>query len=63
MGTSDYDPLRLIGKGSYGKVFLVKRKGDSKICVLKKVPLAGLGPEEKNESYNEVFIKLLYFFL
>jgi serine/threonine protein kinase len=31
----DYELLKLIGRGSYAKVMLARRKGDGKVCALK----------------------------
>ena len=35
MTVDDFTSLKLIGKGSYGKVFLVQKKDDQKIYAMK----------------------------
>ena len=35
MTVNNFDLLTLVGKGAYGKVFLVRRKGDGKLFAMK----------------------------
>src|SRR4051812_34551480 len=50
----DYEIIKTLGKGSYGKVFQAKRKLDGFLCVLKKVSLEGLSDIERRDALNEV---------
>ena len=44
----DYAIVRAIGKGSYGKVYLVRHtKEDSKLYVMKVIKLKGIPPKER----------------
>jgi serine/threonine protein kinase len=51
---NDFEIIRVLGKGSYGKVFQARRKSDDLDCVLKVVPLETLTEEEKIVALNEV---------
>lgn len=51
---AEYEVLRTIGRGTYGKVLLARRKADDKVLVIKQVDLRGLEPHEKNSALNEV---------
>ena len=53
---SDFETIRKIGKGSFGSVYLVKRKKDSKIYALKSVILSNLPKNQQESSVNEVRI-------
>ena len=53
---SDFEILKKIGKGSFGSVYLVKRKKDSKIYALKSVILSNLPKNQQESSVNEVRI-------
>ena len=50
----DFNIERVIGKGSFGSVYLVKRKADNKLYALKTVFLEKLNQKEKENSVNEV---------
>ena len=53
----DYAILRAIGKGSYGKVYLVKHlKEAGKQYVLKVIKLKGIPPKEREACRNEVML-------
>jgi serine/threonine protein kinase len=52
----NYDIQGVLGKGSYGKIFLAKRKEDGLVCVLKVIGLEGLDEPERNDTLNEVCI-------
>ncbi|KAI6646246.1 Serine/threonine-protein kinase Nek4-like [Oopsacas minuta] len=49
----EYTSLRLIGKGSYGEVYLVKSQIDSKHYVLKRIKLNSLSEKEKRTAAQE----------
>ena len=53
---SDFETIKKIGKGSFGSVYLVKRKKDSKIYALKSVVLSNLAKNQQESSVNEVRI-------
>ena len=50
----DFSIERVIGKGSFGSVFLVRRKLDQKLYALKSVFLEKLNKKEQENSVNEV---------
>ena len=50
----DFKIEKVIGKGSFGSVFLVKRKLDQKLYALKSVFLEKLDKKEQENSVNEV---------
>ena len=53
---SDFKKERIIGKGSFGSVYLVRRLADNKIYALKTVLLDKLNKKEQENSVNEVRI-------
>ena len=53
---NDFDILKTIGQGSFSKVYLVKRKLDSKIYALKSVFIEKLPKNQQDNSVNEVRI-------
>ena len=52
----DFKKEKVIGKGSFGSVFLVRRIADNKIYALKTVILEKLNKKEQENSVNEVRI-------
>ena len=52
----DFDIVKVLGKGSFGSVYLVRRKEDKKIYALKSVILEKLNKKEQQNSVNEVRI-------
>ena len=57
--TSDepkYEKIKDIGKGSFGKVALVKRRADGKILVWKELAYAKMSEKEKQMLVSEVNI-------
>ena len=52
----DFDKIKILGKGSFSSVYLVKRKQDSKIYALKTVFLEKLPKKQQENSINEVRI-------
>ena len=52
----DFKKEKIIGKGSFGSVFLVRRIADNKIYALKSVILDKLNKKEQENSVNEVRI-------
>ena len=53
---SDFEKVKELGKGSFGSVYLVRRKEDHKIYALKTVYLQKLNKKEQQNSVNEVRI-------
>ena len=53
---SDFKKEKVIGKGSFGSVYLVRRLADNKIYALKTVLLDKLNKKEQENSVNEVRI-------
>jgi len=53
---SDFKKEKVIGKGSFGSVYLVRRLEDNKIYALKTVILDKLNKKEQENSVNEVRI-------
>jgi NIMA (never in mitosis gene a)-related kinase 2 len=59
MITSEYEKLELLGRGSYGSVYKVKKKGDCRIFALKQISLKDLScPEEERDILNESQVHL-----
>ena len=52
----DFETIKILGKGSFSSVYLVKRKKDSKIYALKSVFLEKLSKKQQENSVNEVRI-------
>ena len=52
----DFKKEKVLGKGSFGSVYLVRRKQDNKIYALKTVILEKLNKREQENSVNEVRI-------
>src|ERR1700738_3346448 len=52
-----YFPIRMIGKGSYGSVYLVGHKETKKEYVMKRISIHGV-PDKELESYRQE-VKLL----
>ena len=50
----DFKKENVLGKGSFGSVYLVRRKQDNKIYALKCVQISKLSIHEKQNSLNEV---------
>jgi serine/threonine protein kinase len=53
MGLADYEILEELGKGTYGRVFKVRKKSTNKILVRKQVSLEGMSDEDREETLNE----------
>eukprot|EP00659_Diplonema_papillatum_P010143 gene10143-15596_t len=49
-----YEKIKVVGKGSFGAAWLVKRKSDGKKLIAKEIQLGGMKPKEKDEARNEV---------
>uniref|UniRef100_A0A3Q0R021 non-specific serine/threonine protein kinase n=1 Tax=Amphilophus citrinellus TaxID=61819 RepID=A0A3Q0R021_AMPCI len=53
---NDYEVIRQIGQGAFGKAFLVRDKGggENKQCVVKEISLRKMSAREKEASKKEV---------
>ena len=52
----NFDVMERIGKGSFAKVYKVRRKVDNQIYALKKVNLGKMKKKEKENALNEIRI-------
>ncbi|XP_077926082.1 serine/threonine-protein kinase Nek5 [Halichoerus grypus] len=52
----NYDLIKAIGEGAFGKAFLAKGKSDSKHCVIKEIDFAKMPIQEKEASKKEVIL-------
>lgn len=46
--------IKLLGKGSYGKVYKVERESDGQIYAMKETDLVALSQNERMDAVNEV---------
>ncbi|XP_010150140.1 PREDICTED: serine/threonine-protein kinase Nek5 [Eurypyga helias] len=51
-----YEIIKKIGEGSFGKIFLAKRKVDNEQCVIKEINLTKMPEKEKEASQKEVIL-------
>nr|XP_060642795.1 serine/threonine-protein kinase Nek5 [Anolis sagrei ordinatus] len=49
-----YEIIKMIGEGSFGKVFLARGKEDNRQCVIKEINLTKMPRKEKESSQKEV---------
>ena len=56
MSLSDFEILSLLGKGSFGEVYKVRRKSDNEIYAMKKVTITSLTKKEIENALNEIRI-------
>ena len=54
MSLEDFEYGRVLGKGVFGSVLIVKRKEDNEIYAMKRVKIGGLTKRELENSFNEV---------
>ena len=54
MSLEDFEYGRVLGKGVFGSVLIVKRKEDKEIYAMKRVKIGGLTKRELENSFNEV---------
>jgi NIMA (never in mitosis gene a)-related kinase len=50
----EFDEVKVIGRGSFGVVSLVRRKIDDQLYVLKSIQINQLSTKQQNDSINEV---------
>ncbi|KAM9319865.1 serine/threonine-protein kinase Nek5-like [Gastrophryne carolinensis] len=51
---NNYEVIRMIGEGAFGKAFLAKGRRDHVQCVIKEINLLKMPPKEKEASRKEV---------
>lgn len=51
-----YRRIRPLGKGSYGKAYLVESAKDKDICVVKQIDISHMKQEEISTAYKEAKI-------
>ncbi len=51
-----YKKVRVLGKGSFGKAFLVKAQSDDGLYVIKQIDMEGMSREDEIESFKEAKI-------
>ncbi|KAA6342160.1 MAG: putative NEK protein kinase [Streblomastix strix] len=56
MSLAAFTKIKLLGKGSYGSVYEVKRNVDGKKYAMKEINLKFLSMKEEEESLNEIRI-------
>ena len=54
MSLNDFIVIKLLGKGSFGSVYLVKRKKDEQIYAMKRINLPKSPENEKEGALNEI---------
>ena len=52
----DFDVLKKLGSGSFGKVYKVRRKEDEKLYVIKNIAINGLTLKEQKAAISECAI-------
>ncbi len=66
MGLDDFEVKKVIGKGSFGKVFLVKKRSDGKLYAMKSIRKDVLIQNDQIESTKlekEILLKAEHPFL
>lgn len=53
-----YNPIRRVGRGCYGIVWLVRRKEDEQLLAVKRIYNAFQNPQDSQRTYREVLILL-----
>ena len=51
-----YKKVKLLGKGAYGKAFLVKCGSDGSYAVIKRISIKKMSEEEKRATFKEAKI-------
>jgi hypothetical protein len=54
MEFEDYDNEKALGKGEFGKDFLVRRKSDQQLFAMKQIPMEGYDDAKKNQLLQVV---------
>ena len=56
MPSKTYSKLKMVGSGTFGKVWLVRSSHSSELLIMKEVTLRGLPAGEKEATLNEVAV-------
>eukprot|EP00735_Rhodelphis_limneticus_P011728 TRINITY_DN4866_c0_g1::TRINITY_DN4866_c0_g1_i1::g.940::m.940 TRINITY_DN4866_c0_g1::TRINITY_DN4866_c0_g1_i1::g.940 ORF type:complete len:547 (-),score=86.94,sp/Q86I06/NEK3_DICDI/50.37/9e-78,Pkinase/PF00069.20/1e-64,Pkinase_Tyr/PF07714.12/2.7e-40,Kinase-like/PF14531.1/83,Kinase-like/PF14531.1/0.022,SLY/PF12485.3/0.079 TRINITY_DN4866_c0_g1_i1:28-1668(-) len=56
MPLEEYVKTHCLGRGSFGVCYLVRRKKDNRLFVIKEINVFELDPEQRNEAENEVMV-------
>lgn len=54
--SAEYEPLGMLGKGTYGTCYKVRNLLDARVSVMKCIPLNGLTSKELNDSRKEAVL-------
>ena len=54
MKADEFEYIEQLGRGSYSKVYKVRRKADNQIYALKQVQMSSISEKERENSLNEV---------
>ena len=49
----NYEQVKVLGEGGFGKAILARQKSDNKMCVIKEVRLSSLKQKDRNEALKE----------
>ena len=56
MSLDNFEKQKNLGHGSFGSVWLVKRKIDQKLYAMKRINIANSSKEEKDAALNEIHL-------
>ncbi|CAJ1461730.1 unnamed protein product [Effrenium voratum] len=51
-----YQRIKVLGKGSFGKAYLVKNTEDNELCVVKQMETSAMEAKERNEAVKEAML-------
>jgi len=51
-----YQRIKVLGKGSFGKAYLVKNTKADELCVVKQMETSAMDPKERNEAVKEAML-------
>jgi hypothetical protein len=53
---SDFDVIKILGQGTYGKVYLVRSRLSGERQVIKQIPLSGMTEKQRADTFKETTI-------
>lgn len=56
MDIGQFEKLKVLGEGTFGKCYLVNNKSTNELCVLKQIDLNGMSDKEKQDTMKEARI-------
>jgi NIMA (never in mitosis gene a)-related kinase len=56
MSYESYKKVKILGKGSFGKAFLVRAESDDSLYVIKQIDMADMSREDELDSFKEAKI-------